>query len=516
MTIDPTSTTTPPREPRRHAGRALALLAAVLLLFLPACGTLSNLLGGDSESPQAVIVSPSNNATVDTLPVTVAGTVSDNVGVTALAWRANGGSYQACGLSSQAFSCQVNGLTAGSNTVEVRASDAAGNTGSASVQIDFAPASTLMITDPGGDLATTHASRTLSGTLDDNGLTGVSYTVDGGLPQSCSVAGASFSCDVAFHAGANDIRVTASYAAALPESDQITVTYLDQAPSAGFDIQVVFFDESFSATQEQAFLDAATRWGEVITNDTLDVTNLDQAPSTLCAQGEPGFEGDIDDLLIFVSSFSDGAGGVLGYAGPCRSRVSAPADNGTNYVGVMYFDTMDMNSIEASGLLQSTILHEMGHVLGIGTNWEFQPYYDLVQFSGDDPECRFSTTFTVGPEYTGAGAKTAYAALGGSGNVPVEDTGGEGTKCGHWRESTFGSELMTGWLQDGQPNPLSKMTVHSLEDLGYTVDDTQADSYSLPAGPTTMAAGKALQMNEVLRRPDPTPLPTGEYLRLAP
>ena len=65
-------------------------------------------------------------------------------------------------------------------------------------------------------------------------------------------------------------------------------------------------------------------------------------------------------------------------------------------------------------------------------------------------------------------------------SVPVENTGGSGTADAHWRESVFGNELMTGWLNSGITNPLSRITVASMADLGYQVNMNAADSYTPP------------------------------------
>jgi hypothetical protein len=63
-------------------------------------------------------------------------------------------------------------------------------------------------------------------------------------------------------------------------------------------------------------------------------------------------------------------------------------------------------------------------------------------------------------------------------SVPVEGSaGGDGTVNSHWRESVFGNELMTGFINAGK-NPLSIMTIRSLEDLGYVVDTTAADPFT--------------------------------------
>jgi hypothetical protein len=52
-----------------------------------------------------------------------------------------------------------------------------------------------------------------------------------------------------------------------------------------------------------------------------------------------------------------------------------------------------------------------------------------------------------------------------------------GSTCIHWDEVCFDNEIMTSVLDDGA-NPLSRVTIGSLEDLGYTVDYSAADSYT--------------------------------------
>jgi hypothetical protein len=78
-----------------------------------------------------------------------------------------------------------------------------------------------------------------------------------------------------------------------------------------------------------------------------------------------------------------------------------------------------------------------------------------------------------------------YRQLAGNPNaagIPVENQGGQGTAGVHWREGMFKTELMTGYAEAaGVPMPISRMTVGSLQDLGYTVNYAQADPYTLPA-----------------------------------
>jgi hypothetical protein len=70
----------------------------------------------------------------------------------------------------------------------------------------------------------------------------------------------------------------------------------------------------------------------------------------------------------------------------------------------------------------------------------------------------------------------------GGSKVPVENTqGGQGTRDSHWRYFALGNELMVGFIFSGA-TPISRITVASLADLGYEVNDGAADPYSLPAG----------------------------------
>lgn len=57
--------------------------------------------------------------------------------------------------------------------------------------------------------------------------------------------------------------------------------------------------------------------------------------------------------------------------------------------------------------------------------------------------------------------------------VPLETGGGRGTICSHWEQSCLQGELMTGYAS--QPFQLSRITIASLEDLGYQVSYRTAD-----------------------------------------
>jgi hypothetical protein len=106
----------------------------------------------------------------------------------------------------------------------------------------------------------------------------------------------------------------------------------------------------------------------------------------------------------------------------------------------------------------------MGHVLGIGTLWGEKGLLTNVG--------------TPNPRFTGAHATAEYNAIFGANgtSVPVENTGAAASQGTHWRESIFGNELMSSQM-GAAGNPLSRVTVASLWDLGYTVKLNAADAY---------------------------------------
>ncbi|HET6231204.1 MAG TPA: leishmanolysin-related zinc metalloendopeptidase [Longimicrobiaceae bacterium] len=237
-----------------------------------------------------------------------------------------------------------------------------------------------------------------------------------------------------------------------------------------------------TAAQRGAFQFAAAKWSTVITGDLPDVAGSVAAGD--CGDDTPAASQTFDDLLIFASVKNiDGPGRILGQAGPCYTRNGA---FGLPVVGVMEFDAADLANMETTGTLRPVILHEMGHVLGVGSLW-----YDFGLLQ--DP----SGVSTFDTYYNGSGGLAGFADIGGNAytagkKVPVENSGGAGTMNGHWRESVLGIELMTGYVAPG-PNPLSLLTVRSLADLGYTVDPAAADGFALTLASST-PTGASLRM----------------------
>ena len=302
--------------------------------------------------------------------------------------------------------------------------------------------------------------------------------------------------------GADDSVAIISVA---PGTAYVVVVQAPRGKIGSFDVAAWFLvpgdDTSFDITleyrtstqptpaQRQLFKNAEEFWEGAITGD------LPAAPVVSsdhwCDEGDeataPDFGSTIDDLTIYVKLEDlGGPGGTLAQAGPCWVR---RAPRGLPFTGSMTFDTWDLDKLERDGDLEATIIHEMAHVLGFGLLWERaallgEPslvcpnhplpckYRDRVKKPGQDTHFR-------GPHAT-----AEFDTIGGSSYVPVENDiavyfiGGLDV---HWRETVFATEAMTPSLDSGVPNPVSRVTLASLQDLGYAVEYAAADAtYTLP------------------------------------
>lgn len=230
-----------------------------------------------------------------------------------------------------------------------------------------------------------------------------------------------------------------------------------------FGIEFVGLDD-IAPEYQAAFTDAADRWTELIAKSFDPVmVSPEVCPQVLPLAPDPTTPVLVDKIVIDVAVAPyDGPGNVLGYAGPqCVTKTTL-----FPVTGEMFFDLDDVDQLIANNQWADVIIHEMGHVLGLGTLWNIPNGRQLV--SGTPPH------------YHGTHGMDAYARLGGMGAVPVQAHGGAGTQDAHWDETTFVNELMTGYINAGE-NPLSIISVASLMDLGYSTDPNKADPFTLPS-----------------------------------
>ena len=253
--------------------------------------------------------------------------------------------------------------------------------------------------------------------------------------------------------------------------------------SRRFDIDAVIVGTP-SASLRSAVESAVDTWESIVTTSLTDV-DFSTAPisADTCVPGQAEVSDVVDDLRIFVRLDSiDGVGGTLAVAGPCYRRVAS----GLPVVAGITIDTDDLEGA-SSRLLRQLMLHEVGHTLGFGVGWH---EFSLMRNPALD-RYRQETRPTPDTHFVGPLAVAAFDAAGGSayssGKVPVANVGGAGRADGHWRESVLDHELMTPLLTVGQVQPLSAITIQSLADLGYGVNVSRAESYTLPPPASSFA-----------------------------
>lgn len=257
-----------------------------------------------------------------------------------------------------------------------------------------------------------------------------------------------------------------------------------------YDIEVVFIDNG-TATQDAAVQYAADTWMTAIVGDVPDADfSTNPIDAGACISGQPTVNDLVDDVRIFVVIDSiDGPGDTLASAGPCYVRGVSRLP----IIGSVRFDEADLERLEADGDLLEVVLHEMGHVLGIGTIWQARGLLQDPSL-GNDPNDPADDNPGADTHYRGERSIAAFDAVGGASylgaKVPVENASGPGSGDSHWRESVFVTELMTPRLNSQRANPLSAITIESLADLGYGVDVSAAQTYTLPStAPIPLAPG---------------------------
>lgn len=171
----------------------------------------------------------------------------------------------------------------------------------------------------------------------------------------------------------------------------------------------------------------------------------------------------VKDLTIgFSVGYIDGASDVLGRAGPDYSV------GGFAISGFMEFDSADLEWMSQQGnLLNEVVLHEMGHVIGIGTLWS-------KFVTPSNCNAAFDAGYAGVVSFNGSKAVSSLPLINAPNSlnyVPVENNYTAGTRCAHWKEDTFKNELMTGYVSN-KGNPLSWTTAFALEDLGYVIDES--------------------------------------------
>ncbi len=246
----------------------------------------------------------------------------------------------------------------------------------------------------------------------------------------------------------------------------------------GFDIELRYLGTEPTAAQRQALEAAARFWEAAIVGGLPDLP----IPTSdwKCRPDDPSLFGEyIDDLLIFVRV--EEIVGAVAQSTICARR--AEADGGLPFIGAMAFNAADLARLEAHSYLERMAMRQIAIVMGFGLLWD-ESEFALLEHPSVGPDGNAAPDPDT--HFAGERAVAAFAEIAGDyagAAVPVEnDTEryGPGLLDLHWRESVFGSELMTTVL-DAVDAPVSRVTIASLADLGYEVDYDRAEPYALPA-----------------------------------
>lgn len=305
-------------------------------------------------------------------------------------------------------------------------------------------------------------------------------------------------------AGTATVTVTARDAGGLTAESSFTVRV--RASRGGFDI-VLGFDTTATEPRRAVVLAAAELWMSVLADTELPAVTVDDHIECYgAATTEP--VGTIDDLMVLVEFRDiDGPGRTLAQAGVCRLREGSMLP----FASVAFFDVSDIDGLIDSGDATELAVHEIAHALGFGVLW--RPL-GLLR----DPALGVGA---IDAHFVGPLAIAAFDAAGGTdytggAKVPVENLGGGGSANLHWRGSVLGGELMRPLNRLGVPETFSSITIQSMADLGYIVDVSLAEPYTLPgAGAADAKPGRVVDLgDDVLRGPVQVFDPGGRLVRV--
>jgi hypothetical protein len=219
-------------------------------------------------------------------------------------------------------------------------------------------------------------------------------------------------------------------------------------------------------------------------------------PENACSSREPlGFphpgrdSGTVDEILIFTQRRDIVETGVVARGGPCANRVINGFITPFTAVGLLTLDPTESAIADQAGLLEDVYIHHLGHVLGFGTGW-----WALANpLNPSLPESPGLDTHFDGETARAAFAFAGGVAATGATPVPVANSAIPRSADVHWRESSLGTELMTGVINAGD-NPFSSISIGAMHDLLYTVDPSAADPYQVPQSLGASGVGRSARI----------------------
>lgn len=187
------------------------------------------------------------------------------------------------------------------------------------------------------------------------------------------------------------------------------------------------------------------------------------------------------DFTVFVFDGDEDCPG-LACGGPRGSLVERREGDGFYFPAGGVYWTRDRPYAAPFGRVPDNftyevMLHELGHVFGIGTYW----YYGDVRLVNAPSGARRVDTHFPGPN-----AVAAFDEAGGSGypagKVPLTNDPAEDADAGgHWRSVVCGEIMTRGNCPGEELNVVSAITLGALADFGWVVDMLVAEDYTLPS-----------------------------------
>ncbi|GAA0504823.1 excalibur calcium-binding domain-containing protein [Deinococcus depolymerans] len=247
------------------------------------------------------------------------------------------------------------------------------------------------------------------------------------------------------------------------------LTVAGAAPAQSpFQIELRLLGRPLTAGQQATVREAARQVSGLIASPFVPVrVNI---PAGDCDRRLPAVQGTVRNLIVFVV-VRDLGDDVYATGMPCdlQDRTYLPI------YGVVDLNSRGLTDLPRVDLLD-TMLHELLHVLGVGTLWEAD---SRVSRNGETDGRSFIRRDGRSLVYTAPRAVAAYRALGGRGRgIPLDPDGG------HWDGRAVCAEILSGSAGNftGRVNPVSPVTLAALEDLGYRVNLLAASRYALPRG----------------------------------
>ena len=257
----------------------------------------------------------------------------------------------------------------------------------------------------------------------------------------------------------------------------------DVAPADEFDLELVMVNEG-TASQNGIITQVAERYESMIGLGEFDAT-LNVAADE-CAPGMPEVtDVDVDDFGVYVMIGPlDGAGNAVAMSGTCAIRIGIGGWVGMPVLGAVVLDQADIATLEADGVLETVVTREMARAMGFDPGiWSAHGFLQNPSLpETPDADTHMNAHLVV----------AAFNAAGGEGytgaRVPLENGAMEGISDSYWRASVFGDEVMTPYVT-GDSQPLSRITLEALYEVGYELDVMMADPFTLAGARSVRSRG---------------------------